>query len=161
MSRRKDWNEYCAEIYLQPRKIVLVLSAFEIEKQSLCKDAEANNMNFQSFRRDISTKFYNFCRYTKHRPSIAMNILFVYFDKIIQNDNLYVKSLCEEIRRQNGSIECSIDAFWNYRLPDRRYWFGWMRYSIALRFSDWAYTGTPSTNIVIKRNNLFIFQILN
>lgn len=42
-----------------------------------------------------------------------MNILFVYFDKIIQNDNLYVKSLCEEIRRQNGSIECSIDAFWN------------------------------------------------
>ena len=42
-----------------------------------------------------------------------MNILFVYFDKIIQNDNLYVKSLCEEIRRQNGSVECSIDAFWN------------------------------------------------
>lgn len=42
-----------------------------------------------------------------------MNILFVYFDKTIQNDNLYVKSLCEEIRRQNGSIECSIDAFWN------------------------------------------------
>lgn len=42
-----------------------------------------------------------------------MNILFVYFDKTIQNDNLYVKSLCEEIRRQNGSVECSIDAFWN------------------------------------------------
>jgi len=26
----------------------LVLSAFEIEKQSLCKDAEANNMNLRS-----------------------------------------------------------------------------------------------------------------
>ena len=48
MSRRKDWNEYCAEIYLQSRKIVLVSSVFEIEKQSLCKDAEANNMNLRS-----------------------------------------------------------------------------------------------------------------
>ena len=44
MSRRKDCNEYCAEIYLQPRKIVLVLGVFEVEN----KDAEANNMNLRS-----------------------------------------------------------------------------------------------------------------
>ena len=91
-------------IYTMLRRFILFASAslFSTSKYS-----------FQSFRRDISTKFYYFCRYTKHRPNIAMNILFVYFDKTIQNDNLYVKSLCEEIRRQNGSIECSIDAFWN------------------------------------------------
>ncbi len=44
-----------------------------------------------------------------------MNILFVYFKQIIHNDNLYIRSLYEEIQRQGYTVECDIDTFWNTR----------------------------------------------
>lgn len=43
-----------------------------------------------------------------------MNILFVYFRQTIQAENLYIRSLYEEIQRQNpGDTECDIETFWH------------------------------------------------
>ncbi len=42
-----------------------------------------------------------------------MKILIVYFSQVIQYDNLYVKSLYEEMRRQGFQATCSIDNFWD------------------------------------------------
>ncbi len=42
-----------------------------------------------------------------------MNILIVYFNHAIPYDNLYVRSLCQEIQQQGYQAVCSIDDFWD------------------------------------------------
>lgn len=51
--------------------------------------------------------------YINFATSVMKKILIVYFDTIISNDNLYVRSLYEELRRQGCLVDCSIDSFWD------------------------------------------------